>query len=53
MADLEKLRQQHLEGHGPSRICGGPTLCTSARYLQIIEELLEKIETLKVRLKDD
>lgn len=46
---LAELAAQHLRGHGPSQICGGPDRCTSARYLALIAAQQADLARLELR----
>lgn len=60
--DLAALREQHLDHHGPSRLCMWPSVCSAVGYLAIIEQVLGErdtardlaisLENLVARLKD-
>lgn len=49
--DLAALKELHLDRHGPSRLCMGPSVCSAVGYLAIIEQVLGERDAAKEVLR--
>lgn len=51
--DLAALAERHLDGHGPSRVCMGGSVCSSVGYLAIIEALVGDLQDVRDQLEGE